>query len=288
MSGSRTAISAIRFLNPQGSEIWITDQNNRKLPAIIGLTEIETRGTIRLTLKITGHFDTEKKVLFSARLHFYAGTAKTCLELTIHNPHAAKHPGGIWDLGDPASFLFKELIVSLSLNEANKLEKRFKLTPDDSWQNCNKSTGLKIYQESSGGENWDSPNHRNRDGLVPMTMRGYHVLQDDAKVIAKGDRSQPIIWAGSGTTGLSLVMPKFWQEFPKALEVNTQTLDISLYPGFFPDFYELQGGEQKTHAVYFDFAAHPDQAGWGVRPLHITLDPQTMNDSSVLEDVTCG
>ena len=34
---------------------------------------------------------------------------------------------------------------------------------------------LEIYQDSSGGENWDSRNHVNREGRVPCSFRGYRV-----------------------------------------------------------------------------------------------------------------
>jgi len=283
----RVLVNSQDVLDPKGGKIWLKDQDGRRFSAVIDKIDVEAEGPVRLTLNVTGHFGRDKRLLFYARIHFYAGTAKTCLEFTLHNPQAAGHPGCIWDLGDPSSFLFKELVVSLPLNKNQSQCVHLKLSQDEQWQTCSDSESLKIYQESSGGENWDSPNHRNRDGRVPMTMRGYHVLRD-TQVIAHGDRAQPIIWTGSGATGLSLVVPRFWQEFPKALEVNQQTIDISLYPGCFPDLHELQGGEQKTHVVYFDFAAHPDQAGWGLEPLRITLDPQIINDSGIFKDITCG
>lgn len=275
------------FLGEKGGKIRLKDKDDRMLSAVIDKIDTETCGSVRLTLNVTGHFAYQKRLLFNARIHFYAGTAKTCLEFTLHNPQAAEHPGCIWDLGDPASFLFKELVLSLPMNESDSPNMHFKLAQDEKWQAAEKGKSLKIYQESSGGENWDSPNHRNRDGHVPMTMRGYQVLRDN-QVIAQGDRSQPVIWTGPDTTGLSLVVPRFWQEFPKAVEVNQQTIVVSLYPGCFPDLHELQGGEQKTHVVYFDFAADQDQAGWGLAPVQVTIDPHAFSNSAVLKDIVCG
>jgi hypothetical protein len=280
-------VNNLNILSENGGEIWLKDQEERKFPAVIDKIDIETRGAVRLTLNVTGHFPCPKRFLFDARIHFYAGTAKTCLEFTLHNPQAAKHPGCIWDLGDPSSILFKELVVSLQMNESDTHNMHFKLAQDDKWQVGDIGKSLKIYQESSGGGNWDSPNHRNRDGLVPMKIRGYQVLQNN-QIIAKGDRSQPVLWEGSGLTGLSLVVPRFWQEFPKALDVNQQTIDISLFPGCFPDLHELQGGEQKTHVLYFDFASDRDRAVWGVAPLQITIDPEAINNSGVFKDIVCG
>lgn len=271
-----------------GTEIrLIQDENGSKLPAIIDDISIEAKGPVRLTLNVTGHFGKDRCVLFQARLHFYAGSAKTCLEFTLHNPKAARHPGGIWDLGDPSSFLFKELALSLPLSETERTATLFKPAPEKQWQKCDQGTTLKIYQESSGGEYWDSPNHRNRHGQVPMKIRGYHVLSDN-KILEQGNRCQPIFWAGYGTTGLSVVVPQFWQQFPKALKLNKNKLDIALYPGCFPDLHELQGGEQKTHMVYFDFAADQNHAGWGLTPVQVVFDPATINESGIFKDVMCG
>jgi len=271
------------LLDQGGGKLWLKDQDNLKLHAAIEKIDIEAQGPIRFTIHIAGHFGKDKRVLFQSRLLFYAGTAKTCLELTLHNPRAAEHPGGIWDLGDPASFLFKEFVASLPLNKSYRANQYFKTSQAEPWQACREGKSLMIYQESSGGENWDSSNHRNRNGRVPMTIRGYQVLQDD-RVVAAGDRAQPVLWSGSGDRGVSIVLPGFWQEFPKALSIHEDTIDTSFFPEKFPDLHELQGGEQKTHLLYLDFAASLDQAGWGLEPPETTLSPETMRRSGLFQE----
>ncbi|NOY53149.1 MAG: hypothetical protein GXP58_05950 [Deltaproteobacteria bacterium] len=283
----RVRVEGQDILGDTGSDLWLKDQDNLKLPAVIEKTAIEARGPVRLTLNIKGHFGRDKKLLFQARLHFYTGTAKTCIEFTLHNSRAAKHPDGIWDLGDPSSFLFKELVVSLSLNKDFGADYYYKTSIGEPWRTFEKGGPLIIYQESSGGENWCSPNHRNRNGNVPMTIRGYQVLQDD-HVIMTGKRAGPILWAGPSTNGLSVVLSQFWQEFPKAMGFHDDMINISFFPEKFPDLHELQGGEQKTHLLHLDFATTLDQAGWGLGPPEITFSQETIGQSGLSNDITGG
>ena len=270
-----------------GGEIWLLDEGNYKRIPLIENIEIETVGAVRLTLKIMGRFDTKKELLFQAKLHFFAGTAKCQMEFTLHNPQPAHHPGGIWDLGDPASFLFKELVASLTFDAGSDFQKMYKLAPEEDWSSCNQEEEVIIYQESSGGNQWDSPTHRNRNGIVPMKFNGYRLYQG-AKIIGKGYRAQPAVWVGGKGNNISLVLPKFWQEFPKAINIKRQSIDISFYPGIFPDMHELQGGEQKTHVLYIDFDSKRETSVWGESPIETVLVPQAINESAIFKNLNCG
>lgn len=268
--------------------VWVSDQNARQLQFNIKKTEVECHGHVRLTLRFSGILDHHQAVKFDARLHYYNDTARSCMELTIHNSKAAKHPKGIWDLGDPSSFLFKELVLSLHTASDNIFLKKLKSTPNSDWQECPTSGELRIYQESSGGKNWDSPNHRNRNGDVPMQIKGYQVLKVP-EIIERGDRSQPLLWAGVSTgIGLSIVVPRFWQEFPKAASMDRNRVCVSFFPAEFPDFHELQGGEQKTHTVFIDFGTSEDNAGWGLSKIEAVPEPESVNISKVLPEIICG
>lgn len=275
-------------LSEDGGQIRLKNEINQTLIASIDTVDVETQGDVRLTFKLSGRFGLNNQLMFRARLHFYANTAKCCMDFTLHNPKSAVHPDGLWDLGDPSSVLFKELVVSLGMDDIHqKDEVQFQISPELQWQTISSNRTLRINQESSGGENWDSPNHCNRDGQIPMRVRGYEVLQD-GQVLSKGKRAQPILWAGRGALGLSLVLPRFWQEFPKALGVDSNSLHISLFPECYSDYHELQGGEQKTHSVFFDFSSSQEGAGWGGERLQIFLDPQLINNTKVMRAISCG
>jgi hypothetical protein len=87
-------------------EMLVGDGEDNWIPHIDRLT-LEACGAVRCTLAITGgcRQGAKELVRFEARLHFFAGSARCRLELRLHNPKAATHPGNLWDLGDPASEL---------------------------------------------------------------------------------------------------------------------------------------------------------------------------------------
>jgi hypothetical protein len=86
---------------------------------------VEEQGPLRAVIVVTGRI--ERKAadgsgaafldLF-ARIHFYAGLPVARLLLTLRNPKAATHPGGYWDLGDPASVLLREASIAFASSAA--------------------------------------------------------------------------------------------------------------------------------------------------------------------------
>ncbi len=56
-----------------------------------------------------------------ARLNFYANLSLVEVKFTLHNPKAAHHPGGLWDLGDPGSIYFSDLILHMCLQSHTAL-----------------------------------------------------------------------------------------------------------------------------------------------------------------------
>ncbi|NTW98817.1 MAG: hypothetical protein HGB35_02595, partial [Geobacteraceae bacterium] len=239
--------------------IFDPGEEDRMIP-VVDAVVVEAEGPLRATLRINGSFGPDKGASpqFFSRLHFFAGSSRVIVEFTLRNPRPARHHGGLWDLGDPGSILFRELALEFPFR-AESIEK-IVCSPERNVppHSCyGPSERVSIYQESSGGENWDSPIHRSRNGTVPMTLRGY-TMQTANDTVLHGDRATPVVWCGAGESGLAAVMPRFWQEFPKAIEANRSGLKIALFPARFPDSHELQGGEQKTTTVYFDFSTSPD------------------------------
>jgi hypothetical protein len=221
---------------------------------------------------------------YLARLHFFAGSMAVKVEFTIHNPRAAKHPGGLWDLGDDGSILFRELAFTVPFAAETVAEVRCRPSVDAAPVHSAGNEVFCIYQESSGGENWQSPNHRNRDGRVPLERRGY-IGETDGRETCSGLRATPHVWCGASGAGVAVVLPHFWQEFPKAFEADRNHLTIELFPARFPDLHELQGGERKTHTFYLDFAARDDSLLWAVSPLQAVASPQDYRASRIFPDL---
>jgi hypothetical protein len=184
------------------------------------------------------------------KLHFYAGLSTVRVLVTARNPKKADHPGGYWDLGSGGSVFFEELSLSFALAAQSRpagvwcaAEPQARLHPV--------SNPTVIYQDSSGGENWQSRNHQNRHRVVPQSFRGYRV--ESGADVQEGHRATPIMAVRQEQVFITVAMPHFWQNFPKSLEARDDRLVMGLFPGRYADVYELQGGEQKTHEVFVTF-----------------------------------
>jgi hypothetical protein len=195
--------------------------------------------------------------------------------MTLHNPNRARHPGGIWDLGDPGSILFRDLSMELGLEGMGE--------PTINWraevgQSLRSMIGgdLEIYQDSSGGANWNCRNHINRLGRIPCSFRGYRMRVAGQEGF--GLRASPMISLSGMNGRVTAAIPEFWQQFPKALEVVGRRLRIRLFPAQFADLFEIQGGERKTHTLWFDFGSADEASAplldWVHRPAcaHATPD----------------
>ena len=274
-----------------GSDFILCDQAGQAYVPIVQAVTVEAEGPVRATVKFTGEFRIPDQdgfeftqpeaaaqntppafARFVARLHFYANSSLVTLEFTLHNSHAARHPGGLWDLGDTGSIYFSDLSLQLPLNAEQGLEAAWTTAPNRGWTR-QASSQLQIYQDSSGGENWQSSNHVNRFGRVMHAFRGYRVTADDQPIQA-GNRASPVLALHNGTKSMVAAIDHFWQNFPKALEIDHNHLIVRLFPGQYQGVFELQGGEQKTHLVYIQFVDAnnaPADLNW----VHTRLVPRT-------------
>ena len=91
--------------------------------------EVDEAGPVRTTLCWTGRVEGCRGLRFRARVSLYAGTGLVCLRFTLHNSRRARHRGGLWDLGDPGSWLFRDLSLRLRLPAGPDRDVRWKAEP---------------------------------------------------------------------------------------------------------------------------------------------------------------
>jgi hypothetical protein len=236
------------------ARLVLTNADGKEMVGQIEGVHGERTGPVRTTVRLEGTFPNLAPCRFCAWLSFFAGTGLVQVCLTLHNPRRAKHAGGLWDLGDPGSLLFRDLTLEVALEEADPAL-FWCAEPGQPWQAT--AGPVEIYQDSSGGANWRSPNHVNRHGEVPCAFQGYRVRTREEQ--RTGLRANPLLSLRGQTTTLTAALPNFWQQFPKAIEAENHTLRVRLFPGQCADLFELQGGEQKTHTVWLSFDG-PEQA----------------------------
>jgi len=273
---NQVAIDGERLLNEALVATTLTDSKSRNRIPNIERIKVEERGPVRATIRFEGAFGGRgRRRRFEARVSLFAGTALARVELAIHNPRRARHRGGLWDLGDPNSLLFRELSLAVGLRDDGPIEVRWTEVPDRPLQRADDSA-FEIHQESSGGENWNSRNHVNRNGVVPLRFRGYLATAGGEE--RRGERASPIVELRSLGGRVAAAVPEFWQQFPKAITANDRALRIHLFPRQAADVFELQGGERKTHIAWFDFGAGDSSAvdalAWVHRPALVRCPPQ--------------
>lgn len=287
---SQVIVDGQNFLATKKSATVLTGTDNDEYLPVISTWEWETRGLLRSTLKIAGEFvngKQEEQLRFIARIFFFAGHPSCRIDFTLWNYGAATHPGGLWDLGDTGSFYFKDFSLHFVSDSGNDAKIYLKEDAEVN-EECIKTAHLQIYQDSSGGNNWQSSNHVNCENKVNTTFRGYKVFSNQEE-IKKGLRAEPTLIIDNGEQRIGAAIRCFWQNFPKALEAVNQAITIRFFPGQFKDVFELQGGERKTHTCLLTFQKSTEQkdiSGWMHCPLEIRSTPQWYADSCAVPYLT--
>jgi hypothetical protein len=285
---TRAVIDGRDLLDASATRLTLADANGKAITPRVEHASLE-QGPVRLTVRYQGTFPGTAPCRFVARLCFFAGTGLVRLRLTVHNPRRAQHPGGQWDLGDPNSFFFRDLSLNIKLRDDG--EPHLSWTPEPGHAvRALTQPGLEIFQASSGGDNWQSRNHVNRDGRVPCPFRGYRVRAAGEE--STGLRANPVVTLQGSAGCVTAALPEFWQQFPKAIAVHGRSLRLGLFPEQWGDLFELQGGEQKTNTVWLHFgAAAPAEdtpLDWVHQPACVHASPEWYAGSGAFPFLTPG
>jgi hypothetical protein len=264
-----TSDGDIRVEAPRAATLAIElrDEKDRTHRPRVEECEIEERGPVRVSVRLRGTLG-DGGLRFTARCCFFAATAWMRVLLTIENPRRARHRRGTWDLGDRGSLRFRELCASLRCEE-HAASIVWSTARNDSPRRC--GARWELYQDSSGGENWRSPVHRNASGHVPTSFRGFRARAGGATI--EGLRAEPIAGIEFSDGAIAAAITDFWQSFPTAMSAGPTALQLHLMPRQFADTFELQGGEHRTRELWFDFAA--DWRAEAGPPLAWTRVPST-------------
>lgn len=252
----------LRVIDGQGR-----DASVRATDAVVE-TSGELRVTIRLELEIAG---ADWRLAGSARISFFAGLPTCRVEVTVANRRRAKHKGGYWELGDPGSAFVRDVSV---LVDAPDLEKQVLVSVDADERLRAVDAPAVIHQESSGGDSWQSPVHRDRNGTVPLRFRGYALKTRNGD--ERGDRAVPVFMTPTEQSPCVVAVRHFWQNFPTSLEAAAGQLRCGLFPDESGAPHEIQGGEQKTHTLGVAYGLDgisQRPLDWIVRPALLSATP---------------
>ena len=257
-------VDGVAAIEPARTRLIVEEGSGVPLAIRSRTLEILESGPIRSAVRVEGDGSRPGRAAclrFVLDVHFFAGSATVRLELTLHNPARAEHPGGLWDLGSGGSIDLKRVALTLALPGEIGLVSTWCST--DRGQAARRLEGdFELYQDSSGGANWNGSNHVNRHRRIPVTFRGYRLRHGESE--ESGLRATPaaaVEGEGEGRT-LALATGRFWENFPKAIEVDGGEVSLALFPAQSADVHELQGGERKTHVVHAAFG--PDDVAEGL------------------------
>ncbi|SFR58635.1 hypothetical protein SAMN05216203_1601 [Marinobacter daqiaonensis] len=253
-------------------EIVLTDKDGQECHArLAGGWKVRQQGELSLTLGAEGCWyraDGSLLARFECYLYFLANCDTVSVETRVHNPKRAQHSGGLWDLGDPGSVHFR----SLEIEVMNPGSDRVWLRPEIHDAPVEDSAdGLTLYQDSSGGENWGSPNHNDALGESSVRFCGYQVCSGD-QCVSRGKRATPVAGLTGRDGSVQASIGRFWQNFPSSLSVDANRLTLGLFPADTAGPYELQGGERKTQTAYLHYGDDPDALLWTQAPLVPVID----------------
>jgi hypothetical protein len=266
------------------SQVVLTDAKGRVSKPEVTHFSVENSGPVRATFRFEGVFGGSARLRFVARVCYFWSTSLVRLRFTCQNPRRARHRGGLWDLGGTGSIRFRDLSLEVALAARTLPTLCWKESPDSPVQRA-EAGNLELYQDSSGGENWQSKNHIDSHGHVPVSFRGYRVRVDSQEHY--GLRASPVICLHGSQASMAVAVPEFWQQFPKAIEADGRGVRVRLFPIQFADLFELQGGEQKTHTVWFDICGRPKQTDrfpldWVSQPVGVHASLETYAQSGTI------
>lgn len=247
---AQVTVAGEAVVDARASGVVVRDEHGAAMTVRWTALEVEHLTALKGVVRVVGEGRTSagREINLRVRLTVVAGIAGLSVEVGLHNPAAATHPGGFWELGDPASVLVQSLALEI-VTPSPLTGCRLSIEPgaalDDS------DLPLSVTQHASGGEQWMSPVHVNRDGQVRHRHRGYTI--ETPKASTSGLRATPIVEATHGRGRLTVGCRRFWQVFPKAIEVDARgRVTVACLP-VGPDLHELQGGERSTHELWIAF-----------------------------------
>ena len=261
------------------------DHKSRSYAPRIQRVSIEQIGAVSARVLLHGSCGKHTKLRFTALIEFFH-SSEFRVQITAENPSRAKHAGGYWDLGDPGSALVRELglefaDIRLETGQVDWLEQ-----PDGDLKTT--EGFVEIYQESSGGRNWNSRNHVNRDNSVPMQFRGYRVKTIEGR--QEGLRATPVVCLNHRRASIGCAPVEFWEKFPTAVTAERDTIRVGLLPQQHPDLHELQAGEHCSRTVWFglgtDVKSLANRLADRHRPLQVRCDPEQYSRSRAIPFLT--
>ena len=236
-----------------GGDFVVTGEDGERFLSSLGVksVEVEEAGKLRIAIKIRGtHVSPNGRGLlnYTVRIHAFAWKSYLRIYYTEENGLPCLNDGtgqpNCLKLGSPNSVRFEDASMELVLTPRGG--PTFAI-PDDEGSLISGllETSAYVYQDSSGGQDWDR--------WPGTTFRGYVVVANGREVY-RGLRAEG--WADLSFDDFGLTVGKryFWESYPSAIELTSDgVVFVRLMPKFFSQPFEHRAGEHKTHEIFLHF-----------------------------------
>jgi len=206
------------------------------------------------------------------------------INLSIHNPMPLIQKNGQWDLGNENSIELSTFGLKLSLpnsafsvadSDINSGEFR----SFDQWS-------LRI--NNSGGENWQSKNHVDKNGVVPKTERGAEIVEVTNKQTHKHStlRPSPVFNLSNQAQRFVIDINHMWEKFPLQVAAYNNDIDVNFCDENAASPIELQPGEIKFHSLSIVLLQATSNTTPSLSSPALTLNPDIVCNANTIPWLT--
>lgn len=235
---------AFELMLPQGPAPAQISWDSVKVVADLGLSN---------RFQVKGLFKGPKRCELSLDIFFNRLSSELTLSMVLHNPRAAIHPKGFWDLGDKNSELIRgfSLVQKIGMS-ATACEWQIDDSTDLVTHDLTETSSLR--QFTSGGNSTSSKVHLRADGTLPdIARRGFEFSSSGSSF--SGARASPTVTIRSAEVQVAQsMMSDFWQKFPSEVEVDGDQVRWIILPSS-DTLHELQPGEKTSRTFAFCFSS---------------------------------
>jgi len=212
----------------------LLDEQPRPVAATCQHTEVIERGPIAACVEMRGSLDTDEQHIgrFTFRLYAYAGLPTVQIQFRIYNDVKPEPYAGTVD--DPPLDVTNLALVA-TISGVTKRRKAIGIVNSEAFS----TDGAEVR-------------------LLQDTHEHFGVSTAAITPIIEGEKAQGWIAAGGTGGAVQASMWRFWQQYPKSLAVDGNTLEIGLFaPSEATPAYRPRFGEAKRHDIWLTFSAEP-------------------------------
>jgi len=239
--------------------------------------------------------ETHKKYLYvTVEYKLDYPTNKLKIELSVHNPMPLIQQNGQWDLGNENSIELTQFGLKIALPKGGFSVANTRACAAVNADENHKKKAFKHFKQwsllvnNSGGENWLSKNHIDKNGLVAQKERGAVVFEVDKKQTQtyRELRPAPAFIMSDEAQRFAIHIDNMWQKFPLEVSALNDQMDINFCETSTDVCIELQAGEIKFHSLNIALLQTPALTNVNLQPPTLRLNPDIFCSANTIPWLT--